>query len=115
MSVRADHGQPLSEEAFYLLEALVGHYGRVFGFSVFQLPELTPELDRDGRARALGETMAARLIKSSEARDGTTGQLFLSFDIVDLPKAERLVAARYRASPLGLRSRLSGLAEPRLV
>lgn len=101
----------LSADAFYLLESFLEHPGHPFGLGEHQLRDVTPELDRARRARALDEVTAAGLLRSSQLRDGTTQKRFLVFDICGLDQAQRLIAARYAFAPPGLRSRLSGLAE----
>lgn len=107
--------QPLSTDAFYLLEAFLAHPGHHFGVGESQLRELTPALDRARRRDALAEVLAAGLLRRSRLLDGTTQKHFLVFDICGLDEAARLIAARYAVAPLGLRSRPSSLAERALA
>lgn len=111
MGALAAKGQLLSDDAFYLLEALLKHPGHPFGVGELQLQELTPGLDRERRARARDEAIAAGLLRSSRLLDGTTQKRFRVLDIGDLDEIRRLIATRYTVAPLGLRSRPSSLAE----
>lgn len=100
----------LSADCFSILEALLKHSGREFGFGERVLAELTPWLDQEQRGRALEKIEQSGLIQRSELLDGTT-RTFVIFDLLDVERTERLIRELYTLAPPGQRSRLSGLAE----